>query len=49
MSVFDRNKLKIARETLKMSDALVNYYAMSDGMTKECARQVISEIKRKYS
>ena len=49
MDIFDRNQLKVARETLKMPDALVNYFSMSDGITKEYARQVISKIERKYS
>ena len=49
MNVFNRNKLKIAKETLKMSNALVNYFNLSSVMTKERARQFISEIERKYS
>ena len=48
MNVFDRNQLKVARETLKMPNALVEYFGLSDGMTKEYAKQVISKMKKKY-
>lgn len=46
LSVQEQHQLKIARQTLRMSDAMV--YVMG-GMTKEEARQIIKKLTGKES
>jgi hypothetical protein len=41
LSIPDRHRLKIARDTLKMNDVFAN---IMGGMTKEEARKVIYEL-----
>ena len=41
LSVFDKHQLKIAKDTLKMSDVGA---AIMGGMTKEEARQIIKRL-----
>ena len=43
MSIFDKHQLKIAKDTLKMSDA--GAFIMA-GMTKDEARRIISKPSR---
>lgn len=44
LSVFEKHQLKIARDTLKMSNSMVG---VMGGMTKEKACQIIKELEGK--
>ncbi len=42
LSVFEKHQLKIAKDTLKMSDSAVK---IMGGMTKEEAKKIIKELE----
>ncbi len=45
LSVPEQHQLRVARKTLNMPDAILNYLnACSGGMTKDEARQVVAKL-----